>query len=65
MAGDGRGGGRPKRGRLPLSALLALFFSLVIVAGCAGGGGEYGGGSGEEVALPVTGSFVGEAPDEE
>jgi hypothetical protein len=68
MDGDGRGGGRPKRGGLPLSALLALFFSmLVVVAGCAGGGGEYGGGvgSGEEVAPPVTGNFVGEAPDEE
>ena len=48
-----------------VSALLALL--LVVVLGCQGGGGEYGGGerggSKEEGAPPVTGSFVGVAPD--
>ena len=48
-----------------VSALLAL---LLVVVGRAGGGGEYGGGgeqggSKEEGAPPVTGSFVGVAPD--
>jgi hypothetical protein len=53
--------------RLRATTLLGLTGVLwLLVAGCAGGGGEYGGvGSGEEVAQPVTGSFVGEAPDEE
>ena len=53
-----------------VSALLALLL-LVVVLGCQGGGGEYGGGYGggeqggskEEGAPPVTGSFVGVAPD--
>src|SRR5215203_1549117 len=50
-----------------VSALLALL-RLVVVLGCQGGGGEYGGGgerggSKEEGAPPVTGSFVGVAPD--
>src|SRR5829696_7979245 len=50
-----------------VSALLALLL-LVVVLGCQGGGGEYGGGgerggSKEEGAPPVTGSFVGVAPD--
>jgi len=48
-----------------VSALLALL--VLVVVGCAGGGGEYGGGeqggSKEEGAPPVTGSFVGVAPD--
>jgi hypothetical protein len=48
-----------------VSALLALL--VLGVVGCAGGGGEYGGGeqggSKEEDAPPVTGSFVGVAPD--
>ena len=48
-----------------VSALLSLL--LLAVLGCAGGGSEYGGGeqggSKEEGAPPVTGSFVGVAPD--
>ncbi len=49
-----------------VSALLTLL--VLAVVGCAGGGGEYGGGgeqggSKEEGAPPVTGSFVGVAPD--
>jgi hypothetical protein len=48
---------------------LVLVLALWITAGCGGSGGEYGGGSPQQeeqkAAPPVTGSFVGEAPDAE
>jgi hypothetical protein len=46
---------------------LVLVLALWITAGCGGSGGEYGGSPQQEqkAAPPVTGSFVGEAPDEE
>ena len=48
---------------------LVLVLALWLIAGCGGSGGEYGGGSPQQeeqkAAPPVTGSFVGEAPDAE
>src|SRR5215204_6066256 len=46
---------------------LVVVLALWITAGCGGSGGEYGGSQQQEqkAAPPVTGSFVGEVPDEE
>jgi hypothetical protein len=44
-----------------------LVLALWVTAGCGGSGGEYGGGSQQQeeqkATPPITGSFVGEAPD--
>src|SRR3990170_5064707 len=69
--------GKRRRGHMPARSIfrpLAMGLVLVLAiwllaAGCGGSGGEYGGGSPpqeeQKDAPPVTGSFVGEAPDEE
>jgi hypothetical protein len=58
----------PARSIVRMMAMgLVLVLALWIIAGCGGSGGEYGGSPQQEqkAAPPVTGSFVGEAPDEE
>ena len=58
----------PARSIVRLRAMgLVVVLALWITAGCGGSGGEYGGSPQQEqkAAPPVTGSFVGEAPDEE
>ena len=58
----------PARSMVRLMAMgLVVVLALWITAGCGGSGGEYGGSPQQEqkAAPPVTGSFVGEAPDEE
>jgi hypothetical protein len=68
--------GKRRRGHMPAHSIvvrllamgLVLVLALWITAGCGGSGGEYGGSPQQEeqkAAPPVTGSFVGEAPDEE
>jgi hypothetical protein len=69
--------GKRRRGHMPARSIfrpLAMGLVLVLAiwllaAGCGGSGGEYGGGSPQQEeqkdAPPVTGNFVGEAPDEE
>ena len=58
----------PARSVVRMRAMgLGLVLALWITAGCGGSGGEYGGSQQQEqkAAPPVTGSFVGEVPDEE
>ena len=58
----------PARSIVRLRAMgLVVVLALWITAGCGGSGGEYGGSQQQEqkAAPPVTGSFVGEVPDEE
>ena len=58
----------PARSIVRLRAMgLVLVLALWITAGCGGSGGEYAGSQPQEqkAAPPVTGSFVGEVPDEE
>jgi hypothetical protein len=70
LRGKRRRGHMPARSIVRLMAMgLVLVLALWLIAGCGGSGGEYGGGSPQQeeqkAAPPVTGSFVGEAPDAE